>query len=153
MPFALLGAALLAACGDGAVQVEAPEPAAADRAACRDLLAAVPDKVADQTARRVEPDDAWGTAWGDPPIVLTCGGAEPKGFNRTSTCTTVNGVDWFIPEDELEAETPSDLTMTTVYRRPTVTVRLPADYWPPATTLADLSEAVTSATTRDGACL
>jgi len=32
-------------------------------------------------------------------------------------------------------------------------VQLPAAYWPPATTLADLSDAVTGATTKDGGCL
>ena len=135
------------------MQIDAPEPAPDDQAACRTLLQAVPDDVADQAARPVQPDGAWGTAWGDPPIVLTCGGPAPKGFNRTSSCTTVNGVDWFSPEEQLEAATPSDLTMTTVYRHPTVTVQMPADYWPPATTLADLSEAVADGTTRDGACL
>jgi hypothetical protein len=149
----VLASALLAGCGDDAVQLEAPAPAAEDRAACRDLLDALPRNVADQAARAVEPDDAWGTAWGDPPIVLTCGGPPPKGFNRTSSCTTVNGVDWFIPEDQLESEAPADLTITTVYRRPTVTVQMPADYWPPATTLADLSDAVSSTTTTDGSCL
>jgi hypothetical protein len=144
--------ALLGGCSD-AVQVDAPEPAADDRAACRALLAAVPDNVADQPARAVEPDSAWGAAWGDPPIVLTCGGPPPKAFDRTSSCTTVNDVDWFIPEEQLDDPSPSEVTMTVVYRRPTVTVQLPGDYWPPATTLADLSAAVAGNTQRDGSCV
>ncbi len=135
------------------MQVDAPEPAAGDRAACRALLDAVPDQVADQAARDVDPPGAWAAAWGDPAILLTCGGPPPEEFDRTSSCTTVNGVDWFIPEDQLDASSPTDLMISTVHRRPTVTVRLPADYWPPATALADLSAAVADTTEPHGSCV
>ncbi len=133
--------------------VDAPEPTAADRVPCRRLLDALPDAVADQQARTVQPADAWGAAWGDPPIVLTCGGPRPAGFTRTSSCTTVNGVDWFIPEEQLGTSEPTDLTMTTVYREQYVEVRLPKEYWPPATTLADLSRAVRKNVAATGGCV
>lgn len=132
--------------------LDAPTPAADDRRACRDLIEALPDTVADQPRRDTDPADGWGAAWGDPPIVLTCGGPRPDGFIRTSACTTVNDVDWFIPEEQLEAGSASDLTMTTVYREQYVEVRLPAEHWPPATTLADLSEAVTDHIAATGSC-
>jgi hypothetical protein len=149
-----LGAALLlSGCSDDTVQVDAPAPAEDDRAACRTLLDALPDLVADQERRSVEPDDAWGAAWGDPAIVLTCGGTEPAGFKRISTCTTVNGVDWFTPEEQLESAEPVELTMTTVNREQYVEVRMPAEYWPPATTLADLSDVVSRNIEATGSCV
>ena len=135
------------------MEVDAPQPSADDRAACRSLLDAVPDRVADQESRPVEPDDSWGAAWGDPAIVLTCGGPPPEDFERTSTCTVVNDVDWFIPEDQLEDPSPDEVTMTTVHRTPVVTVVMPGEYWPPATTLADLSGAVTATTKQVGSCV
>ena len=99
-----------------AVEVDAPQPAAADQDACRALLDALPAQVADQPLRPVDPPDAWGAAWGDPAIVLTCGGPPPQGFKRTSSCITVNQVDWFVPEEQLETPEAVDLTMTTVHR-------------------------------------
>ena len=76
----------------------------------------------------------------------------PEGFNRTSSCTTVNGVDWFIPEEQLESPEPVELTMTTVNREQVVEVRMPAEHWPPATTLADLSSVVARSTEATGSC-
>jgi hypothetical protein len=134
------------------VAVAASAPAPEDRPACKALLAELPAAVADQESRAVTPSDAWAAAWGDPPIVLTCGVARPHGFDRTSTCTTVNGVDWFLPEEQLDSESPVDLTMTTVNRAEHVEVRLPAEYWPPATALADLSDAVRTTTEKTGSC-
>ena len=138
---------------DGPVEADAPSPAAADRDACRSLHEALPEQVADQDSRPVEPETDWAAAWGDPAIVLTCGGPPAEGFKRTSTCTTVNGVDWFIPEEQLESPEAVELTMTTVNREPVVEVLMPAEYWPPATTLADLSSAVARSTEATGSCV
>jgi hypothetical protein len=146
-----LGAAL-SACSGGAVTVEAPTPETADRAPCRELLGALPDSVADQQRRSTDPEDAWGAAWGDPPIVLACGVEAPRSYDETATCTTVNGVDWFFPENLLDGEGRGDLTLTTVNREPYVELRLPVDYWPPATALADLSDTVRRTTDATGSC-
>ena len=132
--------------------VDAPTPAFEDRDACRTLNDALPEHVADQRTRQVDPQTDWAAAWGDPAIVLTCGGPPAEGFRRTSTCTTVNGVDWFIPEEQLETPTGEDLTMTTVNREQVVQVRMPAEYFPPATTLADLSSVVARSTEATGSC-
>ena len=65
----------------------------------------------------------------------------------------VDGVDWYIPEDQLLADGSADLTMTTIFRRVNVSVFLPKEYWPPATALADLSKVVAAHTTAYERCL
>jgi hypothetical protein len=139
--------------GPSPVEVDAPRPASEDLDACRMLHDALPDTVADQRRRPESSETDWVAAWGDPAIVLSCGVPEPEGFKRTSSCTTVNGVDWFIPEEQLEPSEAVDLTMTTVHREQYVEVRMPAEYWPPATTLADLSSAVSGAIEPTGECV
>jgi hypothetical protein len=149
---ALLVAAVLSSCGGGNVTLDASPPKAADRGACLQLIRALPRTVADQPARGVVPDDGWGAAWGDPAIVLTCGSTPPEGYDRTSSCTTVDGVDWYLPEDELDGDS-KEVTMTTVNRAQYVRVLLPADYWPPATTLVDLAAPVRKTVHRTGRCV
>jgi hypothetical protein len=142
---------LLGGCGVGAVDVGGEPPAEGDREACRSLLDALPSTVSDQPGREIDPQDGWGAAWGDPAIVLRCGVAPPEGFDAVATCTTVEGIDWYVPTTEQEAQ--GDLTMTTVHREPVVEVRLPAAHWPPAATLVDVAETVRKHTERTGRCL
>jgi hypothetical protein len=142
---------LLVGCGAQQVALDVGPPDPADRDACRSLVRALPRSVADQEPREVRPDEGWGAAWGDPAIVLTCGSSPPEGYDRVSTCTTVDGVDWYLPEKPLESGADS-LTMTTVNRAQYVRVVLPSEYWPPATALADLSGAVAATTDRTGRC-
>ncbi len=138
----------LAGCSNGPdagdPPADAPVPLDVDTAdppaACTELLARLPLAVADQARRDVTPADAPGAAWGDPPITLECGVDEPAGFTDVASCLTVNGVDWYIPTEQLEAQ--GDLTMTTVNREVSVEVQLPTAYFPPATALADLSTPV-----------
>jgi hypothetical protein len=119
-------------------------------AACTELLARLPLALADQPRRDVLPADAPGAAWGDPAITLVCGVDAPAGFDDVSTCLTVNGVDWYVPTDQLEAQ--GDLTMTTVKRQVSVEVHLPAAYFPPATALADLAKPVRRSIPATDAC-
>jgi hypothetical protein len=128
----------------------APEGAAAS--ACAALLEALPAEVAGEPRRSVEPTDAPGAAWGDPAIVLTCGDQPPEGFDRTSACTTVNEVDWFLPEDEVAVDEVGDVTMTTLHREAFVRVELPEEYWPPAETMVDLADAVAENVEATGRC-
>jgi hypothetical protein len=128
-----------------------PDPDASGRAACGRLLDELPNKVADQLRRPVVPADALAAAWGDPAIVLRCGVTRPAGFDRASSCVTVDEVDWFIPEEQLER--PGDLTMTTVKREQHVEVVVPEEHWPPGTTLADLSDVVRGAIPRLSQCV
>ena len=120
-------------------------------AVCTELLARLPAAVADQGRRGVSPRGAPGAAWGDPAITLVCGVEEPPGFDDVASCLTVNGVDWYIPTEQLEAQ--GDLTMTAVNRQVSVEVRLPAAYFPPATTLVDLARPVRQSIPATGACI
>lgn len=140
----------LAGCGTGPVALDAPDLDGATARTCDALVEALPETVADQPAREVSPADVPGAAWGDPPIELVCGVPRPEGFDRVSTCTTVNDVDWFVPEEQLDRR--GDLTMTVVNREVYVEVRLPEEHWPPATTLADLADAVRESVPATGAC-
>jgi hypothetical protein len=148
----LATAAALTSCSGGAVELDAEPPQGAAAEACADLLEALPDQVADQPAREVEPDTAPGAAWGDPPIVLTCTDEPPAGFGRTSTCTTANGVDWYLPEEQVTVEEVGKVTMTTVHREAFVRVELPPEHWPPATTMVDLAEAISENLEATGRC-
>ena len=67
-------------------------------------------------------------------------GGRVRGLHRVASCLTVNGVDWYVPTEQLEAQ--GDLTMTAVNREVGVEVQLPAAHFPPAATLADLAPAV-----------
>ncbi len=150
---AALSVGLLSACGTGPVTLDPPGGlAAAQREVCEDLVAALPDEVAGLERREVDPADALGAAWGDPAIELTCGVGRPADYDAANGCTTVNGVDWYIPREQLEGNGELDLTMTTIKREVGVEVVLPGEHWPPATTLADLSEAISEHTDATGRC-
>ncbi len=135
---------LLTGCGSGAVSVDTPALHGADAAACRALVARLPARVADQDRRTVRPQGAPAAAWGDPPIVLSCGVARPPGLDRFATCQVTNGVGWYIPEKQITGNA-TDITMTTVGRAQFVQVHLPADYFPPATAMVDLAPAIKAA--------
>ena len=128
--------AVPAACSD-TVSVDAPHVSGSAAHACAAFVDALPSHVADQKQRKVT-TSGYAAAWGDPAIELRCGVPRPKGFDRFSQCQHVNGVDWFVPESQQTGK-PTDITMTTVGRTPRVAVRIPADYWPPATAMVDLA--------------
>jgi hypothetical protein len=136
------------------VDIGEATPAGDEREACRALLDAVPASVADQPARETDPEDGWGAAWGDPAIVLRCGVEPPEGFDAVATCTSVEGIDWYIPDSEPTEppEAEGGVTMTTVHREPAVEVRLPDEHWPPAATLVDLADTIRQHTERTGRC-
>ena len=120
---------LLAACdGSGSVEIDSPDVSTADRKACEAFLDALPERLAGEESRSVTPTDALGAAWGDPAFTMTCGGGAPSGFDQLSPCTQVNGVGWFVPEDE--AEGGGDATFTAVGYRPRVALLVPADPQP-----------------------
>lgn len=130
-PAALL---LLTACG-GPPQIESGDLSEDDAAACRELVADLPDTLSDLPRERVEPEDALGAAYGDPAVVVTCGVGEPAGFAEGAPCESVDGVDWFVPA-ELYGDEPVEMTLTSAWSRPRVRVEIPADYWPEATAAA-----------------
>jgi predicted small lipoprotein YifL len=141
-PAALLALAVLTGCGGGPVELDGAAPPQSARERCRAFLDGLPATLADQPRREVNPEDGWGAAYGDPPIVVRCGVPIPATYDETAVCTNVNGVDWFIPMEQLEADDPGSYTMTTVNRTPRVEAVLPVDYFPPATAMADLTAPV-----------
>jgi len=112
---------------NSAVEIDSPSVDAADRATCEALLDDLPGELGEQESREIEPSDALGAAWGDPALVLTCGGGMPDDFDRTSPCEEVNGVGWFVRPDEFQ-DTESDLDVATIGFEPVVHLHLPASY-------------------------
>ena len=137
----VVSALLLVAGCSGLVSLDAPGLSGRDAAACRALVRALPARVADLPRAKADAGTGYGAAWGDPPIELRCGVPRPKGLDAFAQCQTVNGVDWYIPESQQSGQ-PQQITMTTVGRAQYVEVRIPADYFPPATTMVDLGPAV-----------
>jgi hypothetical protein len=161
VPFAARGAALsgllaltaglLAGCGG---PVEIARPPTADRAACAALAERLPHEVGDLDPVAFTPRDAEGGAWGDPPITLTCGVGVPHGFGPASSCITVDGVDWFAPDEET-GDNGADLTLTTVTLKPRVALHVPATYRGStlAAVLVDLAAPLKDALTVGTRCL
>jgi hypothetical protein len=132
----VLSAVVLAGCS-GPAQVTPPAPTAGTAALCRRLVAAIPDKVDDQSARDVRPDSPYTAAWGDPAITLACGVAQPAGLNAASQCFEVNGVGWYVQDRS------DSYRFTTIGRKAYVEVTVPRHYGPqPANALIDLARPV-----------
>jgi hypothetical protein len=131
-------AILLAGCG--AVHVDDPEVSSADRKACTALVGDLPHRVSERPRRETKGGDL-GAAWGDPSIVLTCGVGTPDGYRATSACQRANGVDWFVPEDQI-SDQGKDVVMTTIGRKPRVEVVVPSEYRPPEAVMVDLADTI-----------
>jgi hypothetical protein len=129
-----LSYAALTACSAGPVEIDAPDLADADAAACERFVDDLPETLAGEDRRETSGDTAYGAAWGDPAIVVTCGVDEPADFDDTATCVQVDSAGWFVPDDVLEAASNGDqdvdVTATELNHRPRVELRLPADYRP-----------------------
>lgn len=150
---AILLAALVAGCAPGSVQVQAP--AVSDNAArrCAGLVHALPQSIAGQHRRSVSTSaHRYAAAWGDPPIVLRCGVAKPRGLTRFASCQQVNGVGWFVPPTQINRG-PGPIDLTTIGFEPRVQVHLPADYWPPAAAMADLAKSVKTSLRHTHSCV
>ena len=142
---------LLAGC-TGSVEIDSPDVGARTRSACARFLDVVPEKVSGERQRRTEPNDALGAAWGDPPIVVTCGVEMPTEFDEFSPCEEVDGVGWFIPESAY-TEPDEDVSITTIGWSPTVRIDVPPEYRPPADVLVEIGAAVKKALTQTKPCV
>jgi len=141
---------LVAGCGSDVVSVGHFAVTPAGRQDCPAFIAALPKHVSGQARRRVS-GSSYAAAWGDPPIVLRCGVGRPAGFDRFSACQTADGIDWFVPDKAFEDQ-QADVMMTTVYRRPAVSVHLPAEYRPPVAAMVDLTRTIRQHTHAFGHC-
>lgn len=113
------------ACG-GPVEIAVPELDRADAAACAALTADLPDTLAELERVDSEPAEAPGAAYGDPPIVVTCGVAAPEGWDTAGSCELVNDVGWWAPEEQFGDE-DLDLTLYSAGYRPVVEIQVPAE--------------------------
>ena len=107
---------------------------------CAQVIAALPIEVGGQPARVTESDANNVAAWGDPPIVLTCGIELPVAYEQTSTLADVSGISW-LPEP-LENGT----LFTTIGRNPRVQVAVPSWVQSPSSVLSELAPSLLTAT-------
>ncbi len=131
-------AASVAGCGgSGPVAVPLPGPAPPDAALCARLHAGLPAKVGGHGSREVKPQSEFTAAWGNPPVVLTCGVPRPTGLNGSGIAPLgINGVAWL-------QETGADAVgYTAVDRGVFVRVDIPKQYAGQSSILIDLSDAV-----------
>ena len=98
-----------------------------DRATCEALVADLPDTLAGEPSTPVEPDGALGAAWGDPAYVLTCGVPEPSDYEPTAVCNVIDGVGWWVPDDQL-GDQGEDATPIALTHQPFVEVVVPSAY-------------------------
>jgi hypothetical protein len=65
----------------------------------------------------------------------------PAEFDEFATCVEANGVDWFVPAEQVEDDS-RDVTFSTAGYRPIVELRVPAEYRPEggAAALAELAK-------------
>jgi len=136
-------AAAVCGCSADPVRIGATGLAPADRTACEAVLADLPDELADESEREVEPADTLGAAYGDPAIVITCVDSAPEGFGELAACQQVNDVGWFVPDEQV-ADPDADAVLTAMSHSPFVQVEIPADHRPDgaAAVLAELSQPI-----------
>jgi hypothetical protein len=134
---------VLAGCADEPVSIPSPDVGPSTRVTCEQFLADLPSLLADQRKRALARNGALGAAWGDPAIVLTCGGELPDDFDRFAQCVEANGVGWFVPA-EAESDQSATATLTAAGYRPIVEVSVPGDYRPEgiASVMAQLADPV-----------
>lgn len=125
-----------------------------ERAACEALIEDIPNDLGEERDRvPVLPADGLGAAWGDPAIVMTCGGEVPD-ISRTAPCTEVDGVGWFVTEAAMDDQAVPAQVVAVGFR-PIVTVEIPADQRPEgvAAAMAGLAPAVRENTELVRPCL
>ena len=134
---------VLAGCAEEPVSIPSTDAGPAERAACEPFLADLPRELAGESERVLADQSALGAAWGDPAIVLTCGGELSDDFDRFAQCVEVNGVGWFVPSDA-ETDQSSTAPLTAAGYRPVVRVTVPGDYRPEgvASVMAELADPV-----------
>jgi hypothetical protein len=119
------------------VKIAVPEPAPEVAQACDSLMKAMPATVLDGKKRKTEPASALTTAYGDPPIEVTCGVATPAGMvQEQSQCFEVNGVGWFAKQ------VTNGYIFTTIGRKIYLEIAVPSKYAPEANALTDVSDAI-----------
>ena len=110
----------LAGCADGPVSIPTTDANPAAATVCEQFLADLPTVLAGERKRALARNGALGAAWGDPAIVLTCGGDLPDDFDRFSQCVEANGVGWL-----LEKQDDGAFRFTTTLRKAYIELTIP----------------------------
>jgi hypothetical protein len=104
------------------VQIAAPPASAGAARSCPPFLAALPLTLTGLAARPVDSSSPFVSAWGEPPVLLRCGVARPRGFVIGAQTIAVNGVTWY-PEPH------GNRTIWTTVDRPVhIEVSVPTGY-------------------------
>ncbi|MGY2064921.1 DUF3515 domain-containing protein [Blastococcus sp. SYSU DS0619] len=103
------------------LELDTPPVTPEAEASCTDLMGNLPLELAGQPSRRVQSETPFVYAWGEPPVVLTCGVERPPGWTVGASAIQINGVQWHVDTSD------PDATVWTAVDRPVyVEVRLPA---------------------------
>ena len=144
---------LLAGCSADPVAVSAPDVTGAEATACAAFVADLPEQLAGQERRTIEPAGASAAAWGDPPIMVTCGGEMPPEFTDDSGCEEVADIGWFVPEEQLRDQSVT-ATITSIGLEPVISVQLPAERrGDSARVLTELAGPITEHLTATSSCV
>jgi hypothetical protein len=118
-----------------------------DAAACAELTAALPDRVAGEDLS----DDTGRTAsWGD--IELTCGVEQPAAYDDFASCSVVGDVGWFLPPAELKDQS-ADILVSALTYSPHVSILIPAEHRGSDEILAEIAPAIRETLTEGDPCL
>jgi hypothetical protein len=128
-----LAAMLLTACS-GTVRVDPPTPSGAAAAACRKLVAALPDPLDGAQRVESEPKSPYVAVWGTGEIMLRCGVDRPARMAPTDEVSDINGVAWY-------ADPAKPLLFTAVNRAAYVEVTISRQH-ASGNVLVDLSEPI-----------
>jgi len=118
-----------------------------DAAACAELTAALPDRVAGED---LSDDDGRTASWGD--IELTCGVGLPAAYDDFASCSVVGDVGWFLPPAELEDQS-ADILVTALTYSPRVSILIPAEHRGSDEVQAEIAPAIRETLTEGDPCL
>ncbi|MFC6043339.1 DUF3515 domain-containing protein [Nocardioides hankookensis] len=143
---------LATACRSGPPDIPRPDLPKEEDAACRALVADLPATLAGEASVEVTGATAYGAAWGDPAIVLTCG-VGAVDLDDVPKCVVADGVGWLVPPDEVDGD--RDATFTADGYSPRVQLEVPRDYLPEqgASALAELAAPIKAHTTKMVPCV
>ncbi len=118
---------LATGCRSGPPEINEPDLPAAQDAACQALVADLPDTLVGEKAVEVTGATAYGAAWGDPAIVLTCG-VDAVDLTDVPQCVDADGIGWLVSNEDAEGD--GDATFTADGYLPRVELHVPEDYLP-----------------------
>ncbi len=129
-----------------AVTATAPPHAGAQTTPCSKVLAQLPvslGRLAPRVVHTTPTDTPYVVAWGDPPVLLSCGVARPKALVPGSSEQFISANEFTGPYFDVQRKGNANV-YTTVDREPYIAITIPAKY-PAATYLPALSRAIAKA--------